>query len=796
MPGTSSETPEEVCVLLLGGFRVSVGARALDESQWRLRKAATLVKLLALAPKHRLHRECIMDLLWPDLAPKAAANNLRFALHNARRILHPASPKASPHLRLRSEHLALCPEGSLRVDIETFEQAADVARRARKPAAYEAAVRLYAGDLLPEDRYEEWAEDRREELRTTYLALLLELAELHEERAELGPAIEALRLVVKSEPAQEGAHAGLIRLYALSGQRQWALRQYQRLRETLQQNLGTEPDAANRQLCENIVAGRFPSIHPPQGDRPTEESPCDLRHNLPFTRTSFIGREQEVDEVKRALAMSRLLTLTGAAGSGKTRLALEAGRELIGSYPDGVWFVELAALSNPELVHRAVAATLGVYEQPDRSPTATLVHALRTKKSLLILDNCEHLIDRVACGVDTLLSTCPRLRIMTTSREALGIAGEARLVVPSLSLPDSRRPPTVENLAKSESVRLFLERARCHHPRLVLTPRNVGAVADICRGLEGNPLAIELAAARVGVLSVGQISTKIKDPLKLLTMGDCTAPPRQQTMRQALGWSYDLLNAAEARLFDRVSVFEGGWTLEAAEEVGVGDGIAEDDVLDLLCALVNKSLVVTEANGDGAVRFRMPDLVRRYGRERLEKCGVSDTVCRRHTEFCLEGPEAAEPGSAASAEDLRETLGVFLPFERQVHGRRSGAVSAAASAQLDEAAWEVPWAGRQAMAFEGAAEYAISQERPTTTSDGRSEPSFDGKPTPLTRREWEVAALVGRGLTNRQISAQLVLSVHTVAKHVRKILKKLGFQSRAQIAAWVGKQPLYLSNKD
>ena len=253
-------------------------------------------------------------------------------------------------------------------------------------------------------------------------------------------------------------------------------------------------------------------------------------------------------------------------------------------------------------------------------------------------------------------------------------------------------------------------------------------------------------------------------------------------MRQALGWSYDLLNEAEARLFDLVSVFEGAWTLEAAEAVGVGDEIAKDDVLDLLCALVNKSLVVTEANRDGAVRFRMLDLVRQYGRERLKKSGMSDTVCQRHTEFCLKDPEAEEPESDGSAEDLRETLGdVFFPFERHVHGRRIGA----ASAQLDEAAWEAACAERQAMAFEGAAEYALSQKRPATISE---EPLSGGKPTPLTRREWEVAALVGRGLTNRQISAQLVLSEHTAAKHVCKVLKKLGLQSRAQIAAWVARR--------
>jgi len=758
--------PDVVCVRLLGGFRVSVGARALEESEWRLRKAAALIKLLALAPQHRLHRDFIMDLLWPELVPKAAANNLRYALHHARRILQPISPNASQCLRLRSEQLALCPEGGLQVDVEAFEQAADVARRARKPAAYEAAVGLYAGDLLPEDRYEEWAEERREELRTTYLALLLELAELHEERAEFGPAIEALQRVAKSDPANEVAHAGLMRLYALSGQRQWALRQYERLRENLRQHLGTEPDAASRRLCEKIVAGRFSSIHSTRGDRSTEELPGDHRHNLPVAKTKFVGRERELNEGKRALAMTRLLTLTGACGSGKTRVALEVGKDLVGAYPDGVWLVELAALCAPELVPQAIAETLGVRERPNCSLFDTLVHALRTKKIMLIMDNCEHLIDHVARVVDTLLSSCPLLRILTTSREALGVAGEVKWPMSSLSLPDSRQPSTIENLARFESVQLFLERARCHRPALALSPRNLGTVADICRQLEGLPLAIELAAAWVGVLSVEQIAARINDPLKLLTMGDRTAPPRQQTLREALGWSYNLLNEAEAKLFNRLSVCVGGWTLEAAEVVGTGDGIDEDDVLDLLSALVKKSLVVAEANGDGAVRFRMLNLVRQYGGERLEESGESDTVCQRYTEFCLELADADEPEFGDAAERWQETI----------------------RAQTDEAAWEVAWAEQQAVTLEGAAENAPSEELLTPMPEDPP----DRRLTLLTRREQEVAALVGRGLTNRQISAQLVLSEHTVAKHVRKILKKLGLHSRAQIAAWVAKQSLLL----
>jgi predicted ATPase/DNA-binding CsgD family transcriptional regulator len=261
---------------------------------------------------------------------------------------------------------------------------------------------------------------------------------------------------------------------------------------------------------------------------------------------------------------------------------------------------------------------------------------------------------------------------------------------------------------------------------------------------------------------VEQIAARLKDPLKLLTMGDRTAPPRQQTLREALGWSYNLLNEAEARLFNRLSVCVGGWTLEAAEVVGTGDGIDEDDVLGLLSALVNKSLVVAEANGDGAVRFRMLDLVRQYGRERLEQSGESDTVCQQYTEFCLELADADEPEFGEAAEPWHETI----------------------RAQTDEAAWEVAWAEQQAITLEGAAENTPSEELLTPMPE---EPPADRRLTPLTRREQEVAALVGRGLTNRQISAQLVLSEHTVAKHVRKILKKLGLHSRAQIAAWVAK---------
>src|SRR5215212_4293633 len=381
--------PKAVRVWLLGTFRVSVGSQTIEQKHWRLRKAAGLVKLLAIAPTHRLHREHVMSLLWPDLGKQAASNNLRRVLHFARRALDPAM--GSRYLASEAESLVLCPGGSLWVDVEAFEEAAVMARRSRDPAAYGAAIELYAGQLLPDDRYEEWAENRRQGLRGTLLSLLSELTGLYEERGDYGQAVETLQRALSEDPANEVAHAQLMRLYALSGRQGEALTQYQRLREGLSGRLGTEPSATTRALREEIAAGRF-ALTQPAAPAP-EESPHAGKYNLPVARTNFVGREREMVEVKRMLAMTGLLTLTGTGGCGKTRLALEVGRDLVGSYPDGVWLVELAPLPDGALVPQAVAATLGVREQPGGSLLHTLLSALRDKEMLLILDNCEHLID-------------------------------------------------------------------------------------------------------------------------------------------------------------------------------------------------------------------------------------------------------------------------------------------------------------------------------------------------------------------------------------------------------------------
>jgi predicted ATPase/DNA-binding SARP family transcriptional activator/DNA-binding CsgD family transcriptional regulator len=640
---------QTVRIRLLGGFEVSVDSRTIEHEAWRLRKAASLVKLLALSPTHRLHREQLMDALWPDLGTARASNNLRQALHAARRTLEPGRAAKYRYLGLREKQLTLCPGERVWVDVEAFEEAAATARRSRDPAAYGLAVELYAGELLPGDRYEEWAEGRREELRRLYLALLVELGGLHEEGGELDAGIEALLRAAAEDPALEEVHAGLMRLYALSERRTLALAQYERLRRVLSETLQIEPDASTRSLYEEIAAGRFPP------DEPTvpsvEEPPLEVgKHNLPAPRSSFVGRESELRDLKRDLAMTRLLTLTGAGGCGKTRLALEAARGLVGAYPDGVWLVELASLSEGALVAHAVATALGVQEQPEGPLTDTLAEFLRAKRALLVLDNCEHLVDAVARLVDILLNSSLHLKVLATSREILNVEGELNWLVPSLSAPTSGRSQRVERLEGYESVRLFVERARHRNPAFSLTPENAHAVARICRRLEGIPLALELAAARVG-LSVEQIATRLDDSLGLLTAGSRTASPRQRTLRGTLDWSYELLSEPERILFGRLSVFAGGWTLEAAEVVGPQGDPKQGDVLDLLSGLVEKSLVVAEATGGGGARYRMLEPVRHYAKEKLEERGEGEEEKRRHANLFHALAEEAEP-RLRGAEDV------------------------------------------------------------------------------------------------------------------------------------------------
>ena len=328
---TAGEIPETVRIRMLGGFSVSVGPRTIRQDEWRSKKATTLVRLLALAHGRRMHREQTIDILWPDLGKGAASNNLRQVLYGARRVLDSSPGSRDRYLGLESEQLILCPEGQLWVDVEAFEDAAATARRSKDPASYRAAIELYAGDLLLEDRYEDWAEGRREALRQLYLALFNELAGLYEGREEHALAIEVLRKATAEEPALEEAHASLMRLHALSGMPGSALAQYERLRDALQRGIGIRPTETTRRLRNEKAAGRLLPRPPAGSAQPVPFDPS--KHNLPAPMTSFVGREREMVEVKRALSMTRLLTLTGAGGFWQDAPLPRGGPRLGGSLP-------------------------------------------------------------------------------------------------------------------------------------------------------------------------------------------------------------------------------------------------------------------------------------------------------------------------------------------------------------------------------------------------------------------------------------------------------------------------------
>jgi predicted ATPase/DNA-binding CsgD family transcriptional regulator len=346
--------------------------------------------------------------------------------------------------------------------------------------------------------------------------------------------------------------------------------------------------------------------------------------------------------VKRLLEETRLLTLTGSGGSGKTRLALAVASEHLEGSEDGVWMVELAPLADPSLVTQAVAATLGVHEQPGRSLTETLSNYLASKKVLLVLDNCEHLIEACAELAEALLRYSPELRVLATSREALDITGEVAWPVPSLSLPDLRRMPDIGSLPEYESARLFVERAVAVKPTFALTEQNASAVAQVCYRLDGIPLAIELAAARTRVLSVEEIAVRLTDSFGLLTAGGRTTRPRHKTLHATMDWSHELLSGEERTLFRRLSVFAGGFSLEAAEAVCIGEDVERNGVLELLSHLIDKSLVVAQEEG-GETRYRLLETVRQYGSERLSESDEAAEWRERHAGYYLALAEEAAP---------------------------------------------------------------------------------------------------------------------------------------------------------
>jgi predicted ATPase/DNA-binding NarL/FixJ family response regulator len=355
--------------------------------------------------------------------------------------------------------------------------------------------------------------------------------------------------------------------------------------------------------------------------------------NLPAELTSFVGRRGEVAEVRRLLAESRLVTLTGVGGVGKTRLALRAAAGLARAFGDGVWLVQLDQLRDQALVAQAVAGALGLRDRAGYAPAEALAGYVADRQLLVVLDSCEHLVDAAAKLTDLLLRAATGLRVLATSRESLNIAGETVLPVAPLAVPDAERPLTAAQLARFPAVRLFAERAAQVVPGFAVTEANMAAVAGICRRLEGLPLAVELAAARLRVLSPEQIDDRLCDQLGLLTRGSRARPARQQTLRASIDWSYELCSEPERLLWARLSVFAGGFEMDAVEGICADHRLAADDLLDLLAALADKSVLIAEHGQGGVVRYRLPETLREYGQERLQQAGEYTALCRRHRDW-------------------------------------------------------------------------------------------------------------------------------------------------------------------
>ena len=371
-------------------------------------------------------------------------------------------------------------------------------------------------------------------------------------------------------------------------------------------------------------------------DMPAEFAPLRsldaLPNNLPLQVTSFVGREIDLDEVKKLVEKTRLITLVGPGGVGKTRLALQAGADLLDNYPEGVWVIQLAALTDPELLPSEAAAVLNVRVSSDRSLTDSIVYALKPKRSLLILDNCEHIVAAAAAFVGAVSRGCPNVHILATSREGLGIEGEDIMRVASLSVPAKGETLTAETASQYGAVALFSDRATMSNKSFILNDENSAAVADICRRLDGIPFAIELAAARVKSLSIADLSHALNERFRILTGGHRSALPRQKTMRALIDWSFDLLSDSEKTLLRRVSIFAGGWTLDAATQICQGEGSDEIDILDLLSSLVDKSLVVAETGGM-TTRYRLLDSTREYALEKLAERDERQRLSRAHAKF-------------------------------------------------------------------------------------------------------------------------------------------------------------------
>jgi predicted ATPase/DNA-binding SARP family transcriptional activator len=602
-----------------------------------------LLAVLLLSANEVVSSDRLIDELWGEHSPRSGRTALQVRVSQLRKALGAQGSRILTHapgymLRVDSEEL----------DVWRFERLIAKADGANAPTAaarLREALALWRGPPLADLAYESFAQPtiaRLEELRLTTIEKRIEADLVLGRHAELVGELEAL---VAEHPLGEHFRAQLMLALYRCGRQADALAVYKSARRDLVEQLGIEPSPSLRELEQAILrqdASLAVAPADPAAFNQLAEASAPVAeplHNLPARASRFVGRGRELEELIGLLSGARVLTLTGAGGVGKTRLALELADLALSEWSDGVWFVDLAPLSDPTLVAAKLASALGVPEAPGRSPQESLVVALGSRELLLIFDNCEHLIESTAILADSLVTQCPRTAIVATSREPLRIAGEQVYRVPSLSLPpDHNNDP--EHLPDAEAIRLFIDRARQQRPDFTLDAHNSTVVARLCRRLDGIPLAIELAAARLRAIAINDIEQRLDQRFALLTGGSRTAPPRQRTLQALIEWSYNLLDPRQQQLLERLSVFAGGFDLESAEAVA---GPSPDaPVLDEVVALVDKSLVQFDHTNN---RYRLLENVREYTAAKLLARGETDAKAVRtaHRDHYLGMAETAAP---------------------------------------------------------------------------------------------------------------------------------------------------------
>jgi len=621
----------------------------LDNLPVTIDRRKTLALLAYLAVNRGAHtRDYLSALLFPDYDQSKAFTNLRHTLWETQQAIGEGWIVADHEAigLIADTNRSTSPAGAGQViwlDIAQFESLILQSRAQndislRIPLLTD-SVKLYRNHFLTgfslKDAltFNEWAMGESNDLRHQLARALTMLTDDHCSLGQAETAIPYARRLIALDPLNEASQRQLMQVYIQAGQHNAALKQFKICEQILRKELGVDPQPETRALYKQIRKGEIILIQPVK-----QKETGAPQHNLPFQISTFIGREKEQNEIANLIANNRLVTLVGTGGIGKTRLSLKMGEQLLREYANGIWLVELAPLSDPALVPQTVATLFNLVEGSEEPPTEKLIRVLCPKTILLILDNCEHLLDACAQLAHALLRSCPNLKILTTSREPLGITGEAQYHVPPLGLPDLQQ--ILEKLLDYESVELFEERARLVQENFALTMENASSISQICHRLDGIPLAIELAAARVDMFSTEQIAARLNESFNLLTGGSRTVLPRHQTLRACIDWSWNLLSESEQTLLRRLAVFAGGWTLEGTEVVCAVDGVNESDVFELLSNLVEKSLVFVDGENG---RYRMLETIRQYASEKLQKTDEVEAVHKRHCAWVLAWAEEIEP---------------------------------------------------------------------------------------------------------------------------------------------------------